>query len=57
MYIFPRPMGTQFVKKKGKYLITYEVVGYFPGFPRGEMVEEVSRNKLNEDQCIQKKNF
>jgi len=48
-YFEPRPVGSRFVKKHGKFLITYEVIGHMPGVRKRsarEMLDEVSREKI-----------
>jgi hypothetical protein len=46
-YFVPRPIGTILTKKRGKFIVTYEVIGYIPGkFPK-EIVDEVSRVTIN----------
>lgn len=42
-YFEPRAVGTRFTKKQGKFIVTYEIIGYMPGkFPK-EILDEVSR--------------
>lgn len=38
-----RPLGTVFSKIEGNYIVEYEVIGYFPGEPLQEMLEEVGK--------------
>lgn len=42
----PRPIGTIVVKRRGQFMITYEVIGYMPGVFITEMLDEVSREKI-----------
>jgi hypothetical protein len=45
-YFEPRPVGTRVTKKQGKFIVTYEVIGYAPGrFPK-ELLDEVSRERI-----------
>jgi len=46
-YFVPRPIGTIFTKKQGKFIITYEVIGYIPSKFPTELIDEVSRVTIN----------